>query len=159
MTASTPPVATPIPAACRFERFAVAAAVAGLTGAAARRAYNELILHWSAEGRYHHDLSHLAEALDIAAEIGRGLPGDWLLIVELALWYHDAIYDPQKPDNEAQSAALARTHLPDPIVAEWVAQLVLTTIDHQLPSDPELRKAAEVLLDADLGVLAGTAPR
>ncbi|MDB5813822.1 MAG: hypothetical protein JWN23_939 [Rhodocyclales bacterium] len=34
-------------------------------------------------------------------------------VVEAAIWYHDAIYDTRKHDNEARSAELAATQLRD----------------------------------------------
>src|SRR5699024_2519866 len=65
-------------------------------------------------------------------------------------------------DDEERSAGLARSLLAEvlgePAAAE-VAELVLCTKEHRLPAelDGELRRDATLLLDADLGILAGTA--
>jgi predicted metal-dependent HD superfamily phosphohydrolase len=72
--------------------------------------------------------------------------------VRLAAWYHDAIYDPTSPANEANSAALAERDLAligiDPERIERVSSLVLATTHHKPTSADEA-----VLLDADLAVL------
>ncbi len=43
-------------------------------------------------------------------------------LLEAAVWFHDAIYDPTRQDNEAESARLARARLTadgvDPAVVE-----------------------------------------
>lgn len=70
-----------------------------------------------------------------------------------AAWFHDAVYEPGAPDNEASSASLADKVLAGlGVVAKrrrGVVDLVLATADHT----PETGDAA-VLLDADLAVLA-----
>lgn len=75
-------------------------------------------------------------------------------LIEAAIWFHDAIYDPARDDNEAQSAELARTEL---VAIGWpadaverVATLVLATRHNDAPpDDPD----AWLFLDLDLSVL------
>jgi predicted metal-dependent HD superfamily phosphohydrolase len=106
--------------------------------------------------RHYHTVAHVAAVvealfLDLAAD-----PAS----VELAAFFHDAVYDPEAPPgaNERASAALAASSLPGvgvpaPAVGE-VVRLVLTTIDHRSwPGDAN----AAVLNDADLSTL-GAAP-
>ena len=73
--------------------------------------------------------------------------------VSLAVWFHDIIYSPQNQDNEAQSAAIARSLLAsfnDVGLLDEVARLILLTQTHQTePSDENGR----LLLDADLAIL------
>jgi predicted metal-dependent HD superfamily phosphohydrolase len=77
--------------------------------------------------------------------------------VMLAAWYHDAVYDPKRDDNEAASADLAVDTLPvasvDPATIWEVARLVKLTATH-LPGPADA--AGALLCDADLGVLGGT---
>lgn len=73
--------------------------------------------------------------------------------VELAAFFHDAVYDPRRTDNEEASARLAAEQLErlgfeDGTVAR-VWDLILATRDHAPTQDEGLRW----LLDADLGVL------
>lgn len=82
--------------------------------------------------------------------------------VELAIWYHDAIYDPAAGDNEVSSAALLRTEmtgLADRALLDRAEHLVLCTVDHRIPSGlpSELHQDAAVFLDLDMAVLGANA--
>ncbi len=83
-------------------------------------------------------------------------------VVELAIWYHDAIYDPASHDNEERSAALLRTEmtgLADPALVAAAELMVRLTAGHTLPAEvPDaLRSDCAHFLDLDLAVL-GAAP-
>ena len=78
--------------------------------------------------------------------------------VELAIWYHDAIYDPAATDNEARSAVLLRAEmdgLADPTLLDQAELLVCATADHALPAHmpAALRPDAALFLDLDMAVL------
>ncbi|MGC3959101.1 MAG: N-methyl-D-aspartate receptor NMDAR2C subunit [Verrucomicrobiota bacterium] len=72
--------------------------------------------------------------------------------VELAIWFHDAVYDSKAADNEEQSAALA-THCLTAAqcrgLSGVVAELVLVTKTHQVVVGTD----AALLVDVDLSVL------
>jgi predicted metal-dependent HD superfamily phosphohydrolase len=77
--------------------------------------------------------------------------------IEMALWWHDMVYNPRASDNEAQSAAvadvwLARGGWPSAVRAN-VRDLILATRHTALVSDP----AAQWVVDIDLAIL-GSAP-
>lgn len=104
--------------------------------------------------RHYHDRRHLDAVLDHVDELV-GLAGD-AEAVRLAAWFHDAVYDPGRTDNEQASADLARALLAahgaaGPLVAE-VTRLVLLTATHD-PEETDTNGA--VLCDADLAVLGG----
>jgi predicted metal-dependent HD superfamily phosphohydrolase len=77
-------------------------------------------------------------------------------VVQLAVWFHDAVYDALKHDNEARSADLTRAFLDDSTLAparqQRVAFLIERTADHIQPQPPD---DADLLLflDADLSIL------
>jgi predicted metal-dependent HD superfamily phosphohydrolase len=80
---------------------------------------------------------------------------------ELAVWYHDAIYDPAATDNEGRSATLLRREmagLADAAVIDAAGLMILATADHLVPSDlPDaLRHDVETILDLDMAVLGAT---
>ena len=85
--------------------------------------------------RAYHDFSHIREVLRHYDAVAAG-PG-WVQPVEvqLAVLYHDAIYEAGRSDNEARSADLAVEHiarwLPDAGVdANRVAELIVFTARH-----------------------------
>ena len=82
--------------------------------------------------------------------------------IELAIWYHDAIYDPAATDNEARSAALLRadlTGLADPASIELAATMVEASAGHLLPPDLPAVWCADIatFLDLDMAILGAPA--
>ena len=66
--------------------------------------YERLRNAYTEPQRYYHTQQHIAECLrefDQARHFARQPAA-----AELALWFHDAVYDPSRGDNEEQSAAL-----------------------------------------------------
>lgn len=118
----------------------------------------ELIARYGDPARRYHNLGHLADvlaAVDVLSPEAVNLPA-----VELAAWFHDAVYDVRRDDNEEQSARLAEGQLPaaglDETSVRQVARLVRLTAGHDpAAEDPD----AAVLCDADLAVLAGEESR
>lgn len=103
-------------------------------------------------GRGYHDDLHLREVLDRITELGGG---DDVELV-LAGWFHDAVYDGDR-DDEERSAALAELRLVDAGVdAAEVARLVRLTEEHSPDADD---RAGQILCDADLGILAAPPDR
>ena len=110
---------------------------------------------WAEPHRRYHTLQHLAECLALF-ERERALaerPGE----VALALWFHDAVYDTSRHDNEAASAAWAARVLREAgasgeVVAR-VQSLILATCHDGVPATADAR----LLVDIDLAIL-GAAP-
>jgi predicted metal-dependent HD superfamily phosphohydrolase len=106
--------------------------------------------------RHYHNQQHIADCLtefDGVRHLAKQPEA-----VELAIWFHDAVYDPKAPDNEEQSAALARgcleaAVLPD--LARTVAELVLATKTHDTVAGSD----AAVLVDVDLSILGQSEAR
>jgi predicted metal-dependent HD superfamily phosphohydrolase len=127
------------------------------TGPDAARAGRALLARWEEPHRAYHTVDHLGAVLghlDLLAADGEAV-GD---TVELAAWWHDAVYDVRRLDNEPRSARLAAMTLGSLGLAATtvteVARLVLLTAGHRVEHDDE---AGAALCDADLGVL-GSAP-
>jgi predicted metal-dependent HD superfamily phosphohydrolase len=119
--------------------------------------YNRLIACWNEKHRHYHTLKHLGECLaQFAAVRGEAQrPAE----AELALWFHDAFYDPRRNDNELLSANWARSSvlhagLP-PDVADRVHALVMATRHDAVPGDADV----QLLVDVDLSILGATPER
>lgn len=118
--------------------------------------YETLMRAYAEPQRYYHNQRHIADCLaefDAARSLARQPE-----VVELALWFHDAVYDPKAADNEEQSAALAKRCL---VVeglgelAEVVARLIMATKAH----DTMPATDAALLVDVDLSILGQSAAR
>ncbi|MDX2530131.1 HD domain-containing protein [Streptomyces europaeiscabiei] len=114
---------------------------------------DNLIGRWSEPQRKYHTLDHLTAVLD-RVEVLEEYAADPDL-VRLATWFHDAVYLPERSENEERSArlaerALAEAGVPEEKVAE-VARLVRLTVTHD-PADDDPN--GQVLCDADLAILA-----
>lgn len=113
----------------------------------------DLLGRWQEPQRRYHTVEHLAAVLDrvdVLEEYARDPEA-----VRLAAWFHDAVYLPDRSENEERSArlaerALAEAGVPDARTAE-VARLVRLTVTHD-PADDD--PDGQVLCDADLAILA-----
>lgn len=121
------------------------------------RLLKELLARYSEPHRKYHTVQHLDECfekLDDARSLAT-CPAE----VELALWFHDAIYDVKRRDNEKRSAAWARSSALAAGVAaaacDRVHQLVMTTRHEAVPRGND----AEVLVDVDLSILGANSGR
>jgi predicted metal-dependent HD superfamily phosphohydrolase len=119
--------------------------------------YDELIARYAEPQRRYHTAQHLdecfAELAAVRAACAR--PAE----VELALWFHDAIYDTKRNDNEERSAAWAKSVLAsadvDADVGDRVAGLILATRHAATPAGTD----AQVLVDVDLSILGAPPTR
>lgn len=117
----------------------------------------ELLARYAEPHRAYHTQQHLAECLALFGEL-RPLaqhPAE----VEAALWFHDAIYDVHRHDNEALSADWARAALLEagaaPEVAGRVHALVMATRHSVAPQTPD----EQLLVDIDLAILGAPPAR
>ena len=119
--------------------------------------YHQIVTCYSEPHRRYHTIQHLNECLTHFESV-RAL-ADHADEVELALWFHDAIYDTSKKDNEKRSAEWAR----DSVLAAGVSnekadrihELIMATMHSAVP----VGRDAEVLVDIDLGILGAGAVR
>lgn len=116
-----------------------------------------LLAHYGEPHRAYHTLQHLDECLEgLARERSHARrPAE----IALALWFHDAIYDVLRHDNEERSADWAQQALRDAGVGADAAQrvhaLVLATRHQAQPEEADAR----LLVDIDLSILGAPAPR
>lgn len=137
------------------ERWTLAASALGVDLGRAER--DALLKRYAEPQRKYHTLRHLDECfarLDrVRARIER--TGE----VDIALFYHDAVYNPRASDNEARSAELA-LHMMERAglgaeVRDRVRALIMATRHDVLPPPGD----AALLVDVDLGILAAPPAR
>ena len=117
--------------------------------------FADVLQRWDEPHRKYHTLQHLAECLalvDRDRELAEH-PGE----VAIAVWFHDAVYDTSRHDNEGASADWASRVLREAgasaDVVERVHALVMATCHDEVPATADAR----LLVDIDLAIL-GAAP-
>jgi len=116
-----------------------------------------LLARYREPHRAYHTDQHLHECLEWLDEL-RVLAGDPAAL-ELAIWYHDAIYRPRRSDNEQASADLATADLraagATGTLVAMVSALILSTTHRATPPPGD----AALLADIDLAILGAPAAR
>lgn len=121
----------------------------------------ELARRYAEPHRAYHGIDHIAALAQLFVEVARG-PG-WRAPIEvaLAILFHDAIYEPGRPDNEDRSAELAIETLRDTPISQAVdiqriAEMVRATKTHDQLTNADDHDLAH-FIDADMSII-GTPP-
>jgi len=119
---------------------------------------DELRARYCEPQRHYHTMEHVDELLGLLDALRTHATRTDLL--SWAIWFHDAVYDPTRPDNEAKSAELAQQRLSalglEPADVEAVARMVLATAGHQWRDGVA---DTALFLDLDLSILAARPQR
>lgn len=121
-----------------------------------QKIYDELIAAYSEKQRAYHTVQHLYECLSLMEAVQYELNDPYA--VALALWFHDAVYDPEAKDNELKSAELFEQLMAQDLSFETLEKIkrwILATQKHALTDEIDL----QFLLDIDLAILAATPER
>jgi predicted metal-dependent HD superfamily phosphohydrolase len=120
---------------------------------------DELARAYAAPERHYHSLTHIEAMLRLMHTYENALADP--AAVEAAIWFHDAIYDTRRHDNEEKSAELAESRLaallsPDRIAL--IARMIRATAGHHVPDglDAAQQRDCALFLDMDLSILGGT---
>jgi predicted metal-dependent HD superfamily phosphohydrolase len=111
--------------------------------------YRRLRRAWRGMGRHYHTLAHLDSCLrefDDARQLALR-PAE----VELALWFHDAVYRSWRHDNEARSGVLAADILRGASLetVDRIRQMILATMH----DDAGFSGDTALVIDIDLSIL------
>lgn len=113
--------------------------------------------------RAYHTAQHLAECLSLLSQAN--LSASTAAEIAVALWYHDAVYRPERQDNEARSAHWcafrARQFGLDEAVIERIRAMIMATCHGAAPVLQSALQSAQtqILLDIDLSILGAPASR
>lgn len=122
-----------------------------------QQTYEELIRRYSEPHRVYHNLQHLQECLHVHRLVGAACqaPAE----IDLALWFHDAIYEPLRSDNELRSAQwldeVARDSGLGDEMRRRLYDLVMVTRHDGAPVSTD----EAVLVDTDLAILGASTER
>jgi predicted metal-dependent HD superfamily phosphohydrolase len=119
----------------------------------------ELAAAYATGDRHYHDLRHIETLLAMADTCAEDIADREA--VEAAIWFHDVVYDTQREDNEARSAALAEAQLAGMASDERIARIaamIRATAGHAMPDviDAAARQDCALFLDMDLAILGST---
>jgi predicted metal-dependent HD superfamily phosphohydrolase len=120
---------------------------------------DELVRAYAGPERHYHNLAHIEAMLGLMHGYENALSDPQS--VEAAIWFHDAIYDTRRHDNEEKSAELAASRLsgllnPDRIAL--IARMIRATAGHHVPDglDSTQQPDCALFLDMDLSILGST---
>lgn len=124
--------------------------------AVARKEFQSLCSRYAEPHRHYHTLEHVAACLQWLDEVREAVPDP--AAVEMALWFHDVVYNARKQNNEFISAEYAVATLSllkvERALRNEVKTLVLVTQHPAVPATDNQRW----MLDIDLAIL-GAAPQ
>ncbi|HEX8521273.1 MAG TPA: hypothetical protein VF669_03385 [Tepidisphaeraceae bacterium] len=117
--------------------------------------FDQLLTRYTGSDRHYHDIGHIEMSLrELDAVRDHCENAD---AVELAIWFHDCVYDGRRLDNEERSADVARAALAkmgaDPHLVSCVVDLILATRHVAPPAAGD----QEWLVDIDLAPLGAAA--
>jgi predicted metal-dependent HD superfamily phosphohydrolase len=116
-----------------------------------RAMFERLLERYAEPWRAYHTLQHVRDCvrhLDEARHLSQR-PAE----TELALWFHDVVYDTHRSDNEGLSARWAHQYALDQNLSETVALRVHDLILATKHDAPPLNPDAALLTDIDLVIL------
>lgn len=120
---------------------------------------DELIARYGEPHRRYHTMVHIEDCLaQVAASTD--MDESQRALMDAAIWFHDAIYDATRNDNEAVSAKLAADRLaaeraPQSFIDE-VVRLILLTSGHSVPAVDAIGAR---LVSIDLSILGAEPDR
>lgn len=119
--------------------------------------FETMVSRYTDPRRHYHTLAHLAECFGAFDKLSHHC--DHPMEVEMAIWFHDAIYDPVRLDNELRSSELAFSSLTESgielLCASRIAKLVIATDHRRPPASVD----AGILVDVDLAILGADKER
>jgi predicted metal-dependent HD superfamily phosphohydrolase len=113
--------------------------------------YQKLLSSYSERHRHYHNIKHISSILEHLNDV-RCLAED-VNAVEVALWFHDAIYKIHSSSNELDSANLASDFLKkNKISSDFINKvhdLIMATVHSFKPDDNDQK----LIVDIDLSIL------
>lgn len=130
------------------ERFCHCLTSLGVPYAAAEERFHVIDTSYGEAYRHYHNLSHVWACIGVMQKYVPSNSPE----IELALWFHDVIYDTKAHDNEERSADLFEKVAAPFLHTETIRKVrecILATKHNAAPTD----KSAQYVVDVDLSIL------
>ncbi|MDF1695163.1 MAG: hypothetical protein P1U56_05000 [Saprospiraceae bacterium] len=113
--------------------------------------YAQFVKMYGEKHRAYHNLNHIKDCLDQLDAYEHTI--EYRDIIELAIWFHDLIYNPYKKDNEIKSGEAAIQFLKkqnaDTFTMDLTYELILSTLHIEYPKNG----SEALLMDIDISIL------
>jgi predicted metal-dependent HD superfamily phosphohydrolase len=120
---------------------------------------NELIARYGEPHRRYHTMTHIEDCL-AQVTASTDFSDEQRRLMEVAIWFHDAVYDATRHDNEAASARLAverlRAEGASQTFIDEVSRLIMLTAGHSVEPDDAIGAR---LVSIDLSILGAEPER
>lgn len=128
-----------------------------LNGLPRTGSFETIVSRYTEARRHYHTMTHMAECFEAFDKLSHHC--DHPMEVEIAIWFHDAIHEPVRHDNELRSSELAFTSLTksgiELLCASRISKLIIATDRRSPPSSVD----TGVLVDVDLAILGASEVR
>jgi predicted metal-dependent HD superfamily phosphohydrolase len=122
-----------------------------------RDLFADIVSRYEEPHRFYHTGQHLAECFERWSELRQ--QADHPAEVEVALWFHDAVYNTHSESNEVRSADLAQDAAlnlgVDAVPAQRIHDLIMSTRHATIPVGWD----AQLTVDTDLAILGAESAR
>lgn len=132
-----------------FNRFSLLCDRVDLPAGDSCRIWNSLEDRYRESHRHYHNLRHIDSMLE---HLDRVHPGDDA--VELAIWFHDIVYDPRSGENEVLSERFFEECLGRALHAELSTDVVRLILATDYSRERTGRSDEDLIRDIDLSILA-----
>jgi predicted metal-dependent HD superfamily phosphohydrolase len=117
--------------------------------------YNELVSNYNQKHRHYHNVKHIEAVLEHLTH-AKHLVKDYNAL-EIALWFHDAIYKIFSSTNELDSANWASKFLENNGVSKEFSNMVHSLIMATLHNAISINSDEKLMVDIDLSILGSSA--
>lgn len=115
------------------------------------QAYAMLLQKYQEKHRAYHNVAHINDCLSQLDQLPALHPE--AREIELAIWFHDVIYDPYGKDNERKSAQKAELFIFDNVADDEPGKRISDLIMATLHQAPPTNSAEALIMDIDISIL------
>lgn len=113
--------------------------------------YAMLLQKYQEKHRAYHNVAHINDCLSQLDQLPALHPD--AREIELAIWFHDVIYDPYGKDNERKSAQEAELFIFDNVADDELGKRISDLIMATLHQAPPANSAEALIMDIDISIL------